>query len=100
MDSVSSDEFPATVQADRGRFDRILQSVLPEPLSEPILPGGWSGRDVLAHVAWGSARESVWFARALVGSDLWDLSEDERNEAVVRESRSLGVFFPLRVRPR
>lgn len=92
MDRVSRDDFLATVQADRERFDRILQSVLPDLLTEPILPGGWSVKDVLAHVAWGE-REGVGVvrARALVGSELWNLSEDERNGAVVRESRSRGL---------
>jgi hypothetical protein len=43
---------------------------------------------VLAHIAWGE-REGVGVveARALVGSPLWDLPEDERNAVVVDESR-------------
>jgi hypothetical protein len=57
-------------------------------LVEPGLPGGWSVKDVLAHVAWGQ-REAVGVvrARALVGSELWRLSDDERNAVVYREHR-------------
>jgi DinB family protein len=92
MDRVKRDELLATVHADRDRFDRILQSVPPALLTEPILPGAWSVKDVLAHIAWGE-REGIGVVRAhaLVGSDLWSLSEDERNEAVVSESRSRGL---------
>lgn len=92
MDRVSRDEFLATVQADRARFDRILEAVPPDRLAEPILPGDWSVKDVLAHIAWGE-REGIGVVRgrALVGSELWSVSEDERNEAVVRESRSRGL---------
>jgi hypothetical protein len=43
---------------------------------------------VLAHIAWGE-REGVGLvrARALVGSDLWRLSQDERNAAVHAQNR-------------
>jgi len=92
MDRVTNDGLLATIEADRDRFDRVLQSVPPDLLTEPILPGGWSVKDVLAHIAWGE-REGIGVvrARALVGSDLWNVPEDERNEAVVRESRSRGL---------
>jgi hypothetical protein len=44
---------------------------------------------VLAHIAWGE-REAIGLvrARALVGSDLWRLSEDERNAAVHAQNRA------------
>ena len=89
---VKKDDFLATVQADRDRFDRIVRSVPSALLTEPILPGGWSVKDVLAHIAWGE-REGIGVlrARALVGSELWDLPEDERNEAVVCASWSRGL---------
>lgn len=92
MDRIDKNEFLRTVQADRDRFDEILQSVPRDLLTKPVLPGGWSVKDVLAHIAWGE-REGVGAvrARALVGSELWSLPEDERNEAVVRESRSRGL---------
>jgi uncharacterized protein (TIGR03083 family) len=89
---VSKAAFLATIHADRDRFDRVLRSVPPDLLTEPMLPGGWSVKDVLAHIAWGE-REGIGVvrARALVGSELWNVSEDVRNEAVVHESRSLGL---------
>jgi uncharacterized protein (TIGR03083 family) len=80
------------VQRDRRRFEAVIQRIPPERLTDPILPGGWSVKDVLAHIAWGE-RESIGVieARALVGSPLWEVSEEERNEAVVAESRSRSL---------
>jgi hypothetical protein len=50
--------------------------------------GGWSVKDIIAHIAWGE-RESLGVAqaRAVVGSELWQLSEDERNAVVVEQNR-------------
>ena len=92
MDQVIKQQLLWTIRADRKRFDGIVATVPRERLSEPILPGGWSVKDVLSHMAWGDHQGiGVIKARALVGSELWDLSEDERNEAVVRQSRSRGI---------
>lgn len=87
----------ARIEADRARFDRTVARVPPERLADPILPGDWSVKDVLAHVAWGE-REAIGVIqkRALVGSDLWDLPEDDRNAAVVEKSRSRQLDDILR----
>lgn len=92
MERVTKEQLLATIRADRARFDEIVARVPHERLSDPILPGSWSVKDVLAHVAWGD-REGVGVAqsRALVGSELWELPEDELNELVVRESRSRAL---------
>jgi uncharacterized protein (TIGR03083 family) len=81
-----------TIRRDRRRFDDVLERIPAERMTDPVLPGGWSVKDVLAHIAWGE-RESIGVvrARALVGSPLWDVGEDERNAAVVRESRSRSL---------
>lgn len=92
MKRVTRDELLATIRADRARFDRIVGAVPRDQLTAPRLPGGWTVKDVLAHIAWGE-REGigVMLARALSGSELWEVSEDERNEVVVRESRSRSL---------
>ncbi len=77
------------IARDRASFDAILARVPADLVAEPDLPGGWSVKDVLWHVAWGE-REALGAARAraLTGSDLWSLTEDERNAAVVAEGRT------------
>jgi uncharacterized protein (TIGR03083 family) len=92
VERVTTDELLATIRADRARFDAVLERVPPELLEDPILPGDWSVKDVLAHIVWGDREGSgVMRARALVGSDLWQLPQDERNAIVVRESRSRAL---------
>jgi uncharacterized protein (TIGR03083 family) len=92
MDRVTKDGLLETVRGDRARFDAIVAGVSRDRLTEPILPGGWSVKDVLAHIAWGD-REAIGVirSRALVGSELWEIDQDARNEAVVRESRALSL---------
>jgi uncharacterized protein (TIGR03083 family) len=81
-----------TIRRDRCRFDDVLERIPPDRMTDPVLPGGWSVKDVLAHIAWGESESiGVVKARALVGSPLWDVSEDERNAAVVGESRSRSL---------
>jgi hypothetical protein len=54
-------------------------------MSEPGVVGEWSFKDLIAHVTW-SERQMVGMlrARALVGSELWQLSQDERNAAIFK----------------
>jgi uncharacterized protein (TIGR03083 family) len=89
MERVTKDALLARIHADRARFDAILARVPRERFAEACLAGGWSVKDVLAHIAWGD-REAAGVAEAgaLVGSELWELSEDERNATVVEGSRS------------
>jgi hypothetical protein len=49
--------------------------------------GKWSVKDLVAHITW-SEREMVGMlaARALLGSDLWNLTNDERNEIVYQQN--------------
>jgi uncharacterized protein (TIGR03083 family) len=76
------------IRAARSEWDALVASIPRGRLTEPGLPGGWSVKDVLAHIAWGQ-RENVGVvrARALVGSELWRLGEDERNAVVYAQNR-------------
>lgn len=92
METTTRDDLLATIRRDRELFDAVLERVPTDRLTEPILDGGWSVKDTLAHIAWGE-REAIGVAqaRALVGSPLWELDQDERNEKVVRESRARSL---------
>jgi uncharacterized protein (TIGR03083 family) len=85
MDRV---EFLDRVRAARAEWDAVVAAIPEERMTEPGLPGGWSVKDVIAHVAW-SEREMVGVIRerALVGSPLWGLDQDARNAAVHAENR-------------
>ena len=81
-------ELLAGIRAAMADWDALIASIPRERMAEPGLPGGWSVKDVIAHVTWGK-REGVGLirARALVGSDLWRLSEDDRNAAVYEQNK-------------
>jgi uncharacterized protein (TIGR03083 family) len=86
--AVASADLLATVRDARARWDALLARVPRERMTEPGLPGGWSVKDVVAHVAWGEREAAgVVEARALVGSELWKLDQDARNAAVHAEQR-------------
>ncbi|HKC91363.1 MAG TPA: maleylpyruvate isomerase N-terminal domain-containing protein [Candidatus Limnocylindria bacterium] len=77
------------VTAERANWEAVLARVPRERLTEPGLPGGWSVKDVLAHMTW-AMKEGIGVMRAkrLVGSDLWKLDDDQRNAIVVEQSRA------------
>jgi uncharacterized damage-inducible protein DinB len=85
---MTREEFLAMVHAARADWEATLARIPEERLTEPGLAGGWSAKDTIAHVTW-SEREMVGVIRerALVGSPLWALGQDERNAAVYAENR-------------
>jgi uncharacterized protein (TIGR03083 family) len=85
---VRKDELLERVRHDRAEWEALVARIPRERLTEPGLPGGWSVKDTMAHIAWGE-REAfgVMRARALAGSDLWNLPQDERNAAVFEQNR-------------
>jgi uncharacterized protein (TIGR03083 family) len=76
------------VDEARREWDEVLARIPEERMTEPALAGGWSVKDVIAHVTW-SEREMIGVIRerALVGSPHWALSPDERNAIVYEENR-------------
>lgn len=49
---------------------------------------GWSVKDIIAHVVWHEREVvGVLTAKALVGSDLWDLPLAKRNAAIFEQTR-------------
>ena len=57
-------------------------------LTEPGVTGNWSVKDVIAHVTWGESEIApVLRTHVLAGSDLWNLSDDERNEITYQQNK-------------
>jgi Mycothiol maleylpyruvate isomerase N-terminal domain len=80
--------FLEKLHAARGEWEAALAAIPEERMLEPALSGGWRVKDVVAHVTW-SEREMIGVIRqrALVGSPLWELAQDDRNARVVAENR-------------
>lgn len=67
---------------------KALLGQMPEHAIElPGVCGKWSVKDVIADITWFE-HEMVGMleARALVGSELWNLSGDDRNEAIYQQN--------------
>ena len=81
-------EFLDHIQVSRALWEAQLARVQPQQMTTPGVVGKWSVKDLVAHITW-SEREMVGVlaARALVGSDLWSLTNDERNEIVYQQNR-------------
>ena len=82
-------EFLETLQTVRAQWEELLVEVGKEHMQEPGVEGSWSVKDIIAHVTWPE-REMVAIlqARSLaVGSELWDLPQDELNAVVVAQNR-------------
>jgi hypothetical protein len=77
------------IQRDRAQWQSLLEGIPEAWMTEPGVEGEWSIKDIIAHIAWGE-RESLGVAQAhaVIGSELWRLSEDERNAAVFEQNRS------------
>ena len=80
--------FIETLHAGRAEWEALLAEVGEARMLQPGAAGEWSVKDVIAHVTWGE-REMVGVMRAhaLVGSDLWNLPEDERNAIMIAGQR-------------
>lgn len=82
-------EFLETLRSVRTQWEELLVEVGKEHMQEPGVEGSWSVKDIIAHVTWPE-REMVAIlqARSLaVGSELWDLPQDELNDVVVAQKR-------------
>jgi hypothetical protein len=77
------------IQTARSHWEALLTGIPDAWMTEPGVAGEWSIKDIIAHIAWGE-RESLGVAQshAVVGSELWRLSEDERNAAVFEQNRA------------
>lgn len=81
-------DFMAHLYRERAAWEALLASVDPARLEEPGLMGGWTLKDVIAHIAWHE-REMVTVItkRALAGSAWWGLPFDERNERIYAQHK-------------
>lgn len=76
--------FLEKLQSGRAEWESLLAEVGEKRMLEPGATGEWSVKDVIAHIMW-CEREMIGVcrARALVGSALWELSDDERNQIMI-----------------
>ncbi|HPC05137.1 MAG TPA: DinB family protein [Anaerolineaceae bacterium] len=69
-------------------LDNLLADIPLERLEEPLVPGGWSLKDITAHITWYE-REVIpaLLTRVLEGSELWELPLEERNQVIYQQNK-------------
>jgi uncharacterized protein (TIGR03083 family) len=72
----------------RAAWEALLAQIDEEQMQRPGVAGKWSVKDVIAHVAWCESEiAQLLRTRVLAGSDLWNLSDDERNEITYQKNK-------------
>lgn len=81
---MDKETFMETLRATRTEWESLLAEIGEERMLLEGANGVWSVKDLVAHIMWGE-REMVGVCqqRALVGSDLWEMTDDERNPIMV-----------------
>jgi uncharacterized protein (TIGR03083 family) len=85
---MNKPDFLDALQTAHAEWEAVLAQVGEARMSGPCVVGDWSVKDLIAHITWFE-REMVGVlrARALVGSDLWNLPQDQRNAAILEQNR-------------
>jgi hypothetical protein len=80
------------IDEGHAQLDAALSRISRERMVAPGADGGWSAKDIVAHITW-SEREMVGVLkqRAMVGSDLWRLPQDEGNAVFYAENRDRAL---------
>ena len=77
-----------TFTETRAAWEALLAQFDEEQMLKPGAAGTWSVKDVIAHVASGeSGIVPVLRTHVLVDTDLWNLSDDERNEIEYQQKK-------------
>ena len=86
---TSKTELLGNLRQTRKKWQALLAQIDEEQMTIPGVVGEWSVKDIIAHIVWAE-RETIGMlrAQAFVGSELWRLSQDERNAAVFAKNKN------------
>ena len=82
-----------TLRTEREQWESLLAQIGEERMVQPGVAGeAWSVKDIIIHVMWYE-RETVGILqqRAFIGSPLWQVSQEERNAAMVAEKQNYSL---------
>jgi hypothetical protein len=87
----------AILRNERQAWEALLAEVAEHGMTEPGLAGHWTAKDIVAHITWYERETAIMIEKkALVGSDLWQLPQDERNVPIYEESKDRDLQDVLR----
>ncbi len=84
--------FIEAIRSGRKQWDDLIAEIDESRMLEPMEAGQWSVKDTIIHMTWNE-REMIGVCqqRALAGSDLWNVPQDERNAHPVEEQRDVPL---------
>ena len=85
-------ELLGAIQIEHARWETLLAELDEAQMIQPGVAGAWSVKDIVAHISWHE-HEMVGMlqARALAGSDLWEIPQDERNAVIFEENQDRAL---------
>ena len=85
-------ELLEAVRSARRLWDELLASIGTEQMVQAGAVGQWSVKDTISHISWFEREMAELLeTRALVGSDLWNLPADERNDAIYQQFHGQSI---------
>ena len=89
---ATKSELVELVSSARAAWESLLVDLQPRDYEQPSVAGEWSLKDMIAHLAWfENEMVGMLEARALVGSELWNLSQDKRNQAIYLQNKDRSL---------
>lgn len=64
---MNKTELLAKVSQSRAEFEALMAQFGDEQMLQPILPGGWTPKDALAHIAWWARRGYIVISAVIDG---------------------------------
>jgi hypothetical protein len=93
---ISKENFLTEIRLTYAEWQALISQIKPQEMNEPLQPGGWTLKDVIAHISWHEREMlEVIRSRALVGSELWELPTDERNAVIYEIYRPQPIHLVL-----
>lgn len=85
-------QFMKSLKETRAEWEALLTQISEARMEQSGATGKWSVKDVIAHVTWGEREITpVMRSHVLAGSELWELSDYERNEIVYQRNRDRSL---------
>jgi hypothetical protein len=85
-------EFILTFEKARKKWDALLRAFQIEDFEKIGVIAEMSLKNLVAHMSWYEMEMvELLSTRALAGSDLWGLKDDERNQAIYEMNKGRGI---------
>jgi hypothetical protein len=89
---MDKSQFLSEIFETHKQYEETIERLDDEQLLIPGTCGKWSVKDVIAHITWYERQMVVILESCIFsGSDLWNLTNENRNEIIHAESHSLSL---------